>query len=463
MIETDVAIIGAGTAGLNARREVLKAGKRALLIDPGPYGTTCARVGCMPSKLLIAASEAAHHVQHAGTFGVVVDPDAVRVDGRAVMARVRSERDRFAGFVKDDLEALGADVLLRERARFIDANTLQVGEHTVRAESFVIATGSSPWIPPNLRHLGDDILVNDDVFEFEDLPDSIAIIGTGVIGLELGQALHRLGVRVTLFNISHNLGFLSDPVMKANAREVMSAELDIQLGITGLTAERDGDVFRLAWSDHEGHARTSDYDRILSTAGRRPNLAFLDLAAAGVELDEYGKPTIDHGTGQVGDHRIFLAGDVTEYRSLLHEAVYEGRIAGANAAASEPIAHTRHTPLAIAFSDPQMAIAGASFLELAGQEIVVGEVTYSNQGRARVMGINKGMVRVYARISDGVLVGAEMFAPRAEHTAHLLSWVIQQEMRVADILLLPFYHPVIEEGIRTALRDASAKLELQGS
>ena len=109
-----------------------------------------------------------------------------------------------------------------------------------------------------------------------------------------------------------------------------------------------------------------------------------------------------------------------------------------------------------------MAIAGASARELAGQDIVTGEVSYANQGRARVMGVNQGMVRVYARRADCTLVGAEFFGPRAEHTAHLLAWTIQQKMRVPDILRLPFYHPVIEEGIRTALRDAAQQLKVTG-
>jgi dihydrolipoamide dehydrogenase len=462
MIHTDVAIIGAGTAGLNARREVQKAGKRALLIDPGPYGTTCARVGCMPSKLLIAAAEAAHHAAHATTFGVHVAPEHVRVDGRDVMARVRSERDRFAGFVARDLEAMGPEDLVRERAHFIDSDTLQAGPHTIRAESFVVATGSSPWIPPNLRHLGDEVLVNDDVFDLEDLPASVAVIGTGVIGLELGQSFHRLGVRTALFNITHDLGFLTDPALKATAREVLGAELDLNLGVSDLTAQRQGDAYLLTWNDEHGQPQSATFDVVLAAAGRRPNLSGLQLANAGVSLDDRGMPNIDNYTAQVDGHPIFVAGDANGAFPLLHEAADEGRIAGANAAADEPTRRMRRAPLAIAFSDPQMAIAGASARDLAGQDVVVGEVSYANQGRARVMGINKGMVRVYARRSDCTLVGAEFFAPRAEHTAHLLAWTIQQNMRVPDILRLPFYHPVLEEGIRTALRDAAAKLKVTG-
>src|SRR5688572_10708560 len=127
-LKLDVAVIGAGTAGLAAYRAARAAGARAAVIEDGPYGTTCARVGCMPSKLLIAAAEAAHAATHAGRFGVQVE--GVRIDGRAVMQRVRSERDRFVGFVLEAIESWPQAQRLRGRARFVDDHMLDVGGHT---------------------------------------------------------------------------------------------------------------------------------------------------------------------------------------------------------------------------------------------------------------------------------------------------------------------------------------------
>jgi dihydrolipoamide dehydrogenase len=127
--QVDVAIIGAGSAGLNARREVVRRGGRPLLIESGPYGTTCARVGCMPSKLLIAAAEVAHEIGRAELFGLRI-ADGWRIDGRAVMARVRLERDRFAGFVVRQTESYPEAERLRGHARFVGPTTLQVDNHT---------------------------------------------------------------------------------------------------------------------------------------------------------------------------------------------------------------------------------------------------------------------------------------------------------------------------------------------
>ena len=185
---TDVAIMGTGTAGLAAYRAVKAAGLSALLIEGQAYGTTCARVGCMPSKLLIAAAEAAHEARHTAPFGIRVD--GVQVDGREVMARVRGERDRFVGFVVQSVDGIPEEDKLWGMARFVDNTVLQVGEGegaiTVHARRVVIATGSSPAVPPGFRELGDRLIINDDVFSWETLPRRVAVFGPGVIGLELG-------------------------------------------------------------------------------------------------------------------------------------------------------------------------------------------------------------------------------------------------------------------------------------
>ena len=190
----DVAILGAGTAGMSAFREASNHAGRIALIDGGPLGTTCARVGCMPSKLLIAAAEAAHGPRNSGLFGI--DSPPPQIDGKRVMARVRSERDRFVGFVREAVESFEGVTLFSEYARFEDDNSLRLSSgRIITARAIVIATGSRPAVPQALFAAGERLIVNDDIFDWDDLPSSVAVFGAGVIGLELGQALHRLGVR----------------------------------------------------------------------------------------------------------------------------------------------------------------------------------------------------------------------------------------------------------------------------
>ena len=184
-IKADVAVIGAGTAGMGAFRNALRFTDNVYLIENNVYGTTCARVGCMPSKLMIAAAEARHHALHTDPFGVHLDKSSVRVDGAEVMNRVKSERDRFVGFVVEDVMAWDESKRIMGHAKFIDEHTVQVDDHTqIRADRIVIATGSRPVVFPQWQALGDKLIVNDDVFSWDTLPESVAVFGPGVIGLE---------------------------------------------------------------------------------------------------------------------------------------------------------------------------------------------------------------------------------------------------------------------------------------
>jgi dihydrolipoamide dehydrogenase len=161
---------------------------KVVLIEGGAYGTTCARVGCMPSKLLIAAAEAAHSARHASQFGV--HAESVRIDGKAVMDRVRRERDRFVGFVLESVDNIPDDQRIRGMARFEDDNTLVIANGPrIRAKRIVIATGSRTNVAPFLKDAGSRLITNDEIFDWEDLPESVAVFGPGVLGLEIGQAL----------------------------------------------------------------------------------------------------------------------------------------------------------------------------------------------------------------------------------------------------------------------------------
>ena len=459
-LHTDVAIIGAGTAGLAAYRAAKATGKRALLIEGGPYGTTCARVGCMPSKLLIAPADAAHAVDRFAGFGLALE-GRVNVDGKAVMARVRSERDRFVGFVTRGVDEIADADKVRGRARFVDDRTLIVDERvTVRATAIVIATGSSPSYPAAWKALGDRLLTNDDVFELTDLPESVAVFGPGVIGLELGQALHRLGVRVKVFGRGGGVGPLSDPIVLREARKVFGDEFYLDTDAHA-DVSREGDEVVVRYRALDGSAQVERFAYLLAATGRSANVGGLALERTSLATDAKGVPLFDRTTLRCGDSSIFIAGDVNNDVPLLHEAADEGRIAGENAAAF-PIVHRglRRALLCVVFSDPQIAIVGGGLARIGETPHVTGEVSFANQGRSRVMLRNQGLLHVYAEAGTGRFLGAEMLGPDAEHIGHLLAWALQMNLTVAQMLEMPFYHPVVEEGLRTALRDAQAKLDL---
>lgn len=459
-IRVDVAVIGAGTAGLAAYRAAAACGRQAVIIEGGAYGTTCARVGCMPSKLLIAAAEAAHVPQRWDAFGLRLH-GRIEVDGRAVMARVKRERDRFVGFVLSGMDGIPAGDKLRGYARFIDDHTLMLdsGQH-VRFDRAVIATGSSPAIPPFLRAAGDRLIVNDDVFDWDDLPQSVAVFGPGVIGLELGQALHRLGVRVHMFGRGGVVGPFSDPAIGSYAQRTFGSEFPLDADARVERVARSDQGVTIGYLDAEGARQEIVADYVIAATGRRPNVGNLGLENTSLRLDVRGVPLFDRRTLRCGESHIFIAGDANDDLPLLHEATDEGRIAGENAACYPQVrAGLRRAPLAVVFSDPQLAVVGARFADLDPDTTVIGEVSFEDQGRSRVMLRNRGLLHVYADVCTGAFLGAEMIGPDAEHIAHLLAWTLQAGMSVERMLEMPFYHPVVEEGLRTALRNAKAQLD----
>ncbi len=449
--DVDVAILGAGSAGMSAYREARKYTDRIAMIDGGPLGTTCARVGCMPSKLLIAASEALHRTHYLDEFGIKAGE--AKVDGAAVMKRVRDERDRFVGFVVDAVSGYDEGHLIAQYARFENDTTLILDDgKRLTARSVVIATGSRPNIPKPFEAVTDRLIINDDVFDWQDLPRSVAVFGAGVIGLELGQALHRLGVNVHLFGRDNLVGPLSDPDILSYAAKTFAAEFPAHWH-ADTNIRREGDEVVVSWSGADSGEERFDY--LLAATGRRANVDQLGLENTSLTLDDRGVPVYDPLSMRSGDSTIFIAGDVTIDLPLLHEAADEGRLAGENAARfPNAYRRARRTPLGIMFTDPQIALAGRSHRDLvaAGIEFETGHVSFEDQGRARVMQVNKGLLHIYGEKGTGRLLGAEMVGPSAEHLAHLLAWAIASNLTAGEALERPFYHPVIEEGVRTALR-----------
>jgi dihydrolipoamide dehydrogenase len=299
----------------------------------------------------------------------------------------------------------------------------------------------------------DHLLISDDVFELHDLPRSLGVIGTGVIGLELGQAMHRLGVQTTFFSRSEHLGPLTDPMLRVEAASILGAELDLQL-TSEPAVTRSADGFHLAWTDAAGRQRKARFDALLCATGRRANLEGPDPSRARVAT----VPAIDPHTLQLGNLPIFFAGDAGAYRPVLHEAAHEGIIAGINAARYRTCMPWRRTPLEIVH-----AAGDGDRRDTVQPSIAPGRrpvPSYANQGRARVMAergpgahLRAAQVRHADRRRD--------VRPARRAHAHLLAWAVQHGVTVNEALEMPVYHPVIEEGIHTALRDLCTNLKMR--
>ncbi|MDF1759518.1 MAG: dihydrolipoyl dehydrogenase [Coxiellaceae bacterium] len=447
----DVAIIGAGSAGLSALKEVRKKTDNVVVIDGGALGTTCAHVGCMPSKALIQVAHDFHRRAVFPEMGIE-GGENLTLDIPKALQHVRKLRDRFWLSIVKDTEALG-DILIRETAQFIEPNVLQTGPHRIIADKIIIATGSRVVIPDAWSNFADQLITSDNIFEQKNLAKEMAVIGAGVIGLELGQSISRFGIKTSVFHGNDNIGGLTDPRVNELAIDIMRKEMDIHLNVRA-DVSHDGNQFEVKTADD-----ATTVLGVLAAMGRRPNIDQLGLADIGVELNERGMPAIDPVTLKVDGHSIYMTvcGDTNIMHPLLHEASDDGRIAGYNAV-HDAVHFHRRTPIAVVFSDPNIFMAGKRFSELAPDSFVVGEIDFSNQGRSRMMMANQGLMRIYADKKTAHILGVEGIAPAGEHMAHLLAWAIQQNLCVFRLLQMPFYHPVVEEGMRTALRQLAKQL-----
>ena len=444
-----VVILGAGTAGLSAYKEVSNITDDLLLVDPGPLGTTCARVGCMPSKALLKLArdvEASSRLREGG----YVEQDPGTVNGTAILAEVRRLRDRFASGPIGAVDKLG-ERYIKARARFLDANTLDLNGMEVTADAIIVATGSKPIVPASWEALGDRLITSDTVFELEHLPRRLAVVGLGAIGTELGQALAMLGVEVHAFGLEDQIAGLNDPEVNQSALKALRQHMKIHTGHP-VEPQLDGNQVRIRFGDQE-----ITVDAVLAAMGRKPVVKDLGLEALGLDLERNGLPQLDPQRLRAGHTTVYFTGDVNGMVPLMHEAADEGRVAAYHALRPDAECLSRRTPLAIVFTEPEIARVGVAYDALPDNALV-GQSDFAKLGRAIIMNDLGGPLRIYAAPDSGRLLGAEMAVTGAEHLAHQLAWLIQQQVTVTDALLLPYYHPVLEEGIRSALQDLRRKL-----
>ena len=453
--KVDVAIIGSGSAGLYSLSKVRPSGKSWVLINGGHTGTTCARVGCMPSKAVIQVAEDFYRRKVFNRYGVEGHDD-LRIDQAEAMEYVQDLRDTFVDRVlSNSTDNMSDEQFIEGYAHFVEPNLLEIDNgQRIRADKIIIATGSAPVVPAPWKAFGDKVLTTDEFFEQETLPSSMAVIGLGVIGLEIGQSLHRLGVDVVGIDQLDSIGGISDPDVASMAVDILGNEMPLWLGHAAEITETDDGMLKIIAGEN-----TKTVEKILVAIGRRPNIDKLSIENAGVELNDNGIPDYDLNTMQIGDSHLFLAGDANGDSQLLHEAGDEGRIAGFNATNDSIQAFKRKTPIFITFCDPNIVSVGARFADLDPDSTAIGEIKMAPVGRALIMSKNKGIIRVYADKASGKLLGAEMIAAKGENLGHLLAWCIQQEMTVGQLLQLPFYHPVIEEALQAALYDLYSKVD----
>jgi len=466
-LQVDVAVIGAGTAGMNAFSTLRKAGARAVIVDQGPLGTTCARVGCMPSKAVLQAGKrwdtlcallpAAHRAQ-----ALEVLPQGTTTPQQLWAAALATRDTLVEGNIRQ-LHELAQDALHLGQARFSGPQTLVLESGTtVQAKAFVLATGSEAVRPPALASaLGNRLITTEELFYLPELPRSLAVVGLGPLGLEMGLALARLGVQVVGTNRSQRLGQMDDPEVAAAALAYFGQAFPMAFGQEVQAQLRsDGRV------DFRAGTVQAPVDWVLAAAGRTPRIQDLALEQAGAHFDEQGRLRWDRTTQQATGVPLFVAGDASSDRPLMHEAAVGGVIAAQRALQhlglekGQPL-RRRSAPLSIVFSDPDLAVVGKRFKDLPA-DAVVATTRGSGNGRSKIMQAPHHVLRLYADASSRKLLGASVFCAGGEHLAHQLAWAVQRGETVESLRDLPYYHPTVEEMIDNALKELRRAFKARG-
>lgn len=454
----DIIIIGAGTAGISAYKEAIKHTPNILIINDGPWDTTCARVGCMPSKVLISTANRMYDIQHADEVGLTVKSE---IDTSKVMQHVRKLRDRFTRATLKDVDSWNPKHKINGQAKFINEHTIEVNGQSYSAKSFIISVGSTPNYEAAWKEeLGNKLITSDEIFELKTLPKSIAVIGSGVIAIELAQAMQRLGVETTVFARSKKVGVLSSPKLQQIAQVELCKDLNIKFEILPTSVESTQNGIKLNFIEN-AESKHIYVDYVLAATGRQSNLKTLNLENIDSSFSDLKKLPVDNETKQLLNLPIFIIGDAFTQTPLQHEAASEGKLVISSCLNFPKLANLKQiTPLGIVFSNPEMAVVGSSYSNLSklGIELITGYASYEKQGRALVLGKNKGAIEIYIDRNSRKLLGAELFVESAEHMAHLLAWMISENVTIDDILQKPFYHPTLEEGLRTAFKHVRRQL-----
>ena len=444
----DVIIIGAGTAGLAAQRLIHKKTKNYLVVDSGPLGTTCARVGCMPSKALIESANFFHEKQKMAKVGVQ-NTSKLHVNQKQFLKHVKDLNDIFADSMVEETLKIGKRLILG-KAQFIDQETIRVNQKLYRAKKFILATGAHAIIPEELENLKAVLWTSDDIFKMKKLPKSLGVVGSGAIGFELSQALSRLGVKVTVFGFKRGLVGIEEPEIRLEAEKLFSQEINLFEDEVISGTHKNG-KFQL-----KTKTKSYSFEKVLVATGRHPNTENLGLENFKIAYGKKGNIQFNPKTGRIKNTCLYVAGDVSDYANIQHEASLSGRIAGLNVLIPKDQNYERFVSLKIAFTDPQIVHVGQTKNSLDLRKIKYQTITinFEKQSRARIQMNNKGKVFIYIDPKTKKILGAEIFIPNGEHLGHYLALAVTHKMTVKDILKSPYYHPVVLEGLSAALKRA---------
>ncbi len=456
----DLVVLGGGSAGFNGARAAADLGKRVAIVDGAPeLGGLCILRGCMPSKTLLYAMEVLHLAQHGDKFGLRI-PQA-EPDARAVQERKRRIIAEFAEYRQRAMES-GRYALFRSHARFIDPQTVELTDGTqLEADRFLIATGSRISVPPVPGLAETPFWTSDEVLNLDYVPESVIVLGGGIVACELAQYLRRLGSKVVLIQRSPNI--LRDH--SADASLVVQQALRDE-GVELFTSTRLDQVSRSDGGvtvrfDNQGECVVREARHLFNALGREPSLEGLNLRAAKVRCTKGGRIGVNRWQ-QTSQRHIYAGGDVCGPHDVVHLAVAQGELAARHAfgvPGLKPIDYS--LLLNVVFTDPQLATVGRPEDELQAEEVPYLRAVYpfDDHGKSILMEAKRGYVKVLAEPKRGRIIGAEIVGRDAGELIHCFTTPMSLRATVHDMLRAPWYHPTLAEIITYPLEEIAEQLK----
>ena len=437
VIKVDLCVIGGGSGGLSVAAGAVQMGASVVLLEGHKMGGDCLNYGCVPSKALLAAGKHAHAMTTGAPFGIT--PVVPQVDYAAAKGHVKAVIDGIAPHDSvERFKSLGVQVI-SEFGRFISPREVQAGEHVIRARRFVIATGSSPFVPPipgldSVRHY-----TNEDIFELKTLPTHLIIIGGGPIGMEMAQAHARLGSKVTVLEGFKALG-KDDPELAAIALERIRSEgVEIVEGAMASEISAEGGV---TVKTKDGASYTGSH--LLMAVGRKPNIGKLELENAGISYERSG---ITVGANlKTSNRKVYAIGDVAGGLQFTHMAGYHAGIVIRSALFGLPAKSSNaHIPWAT-YTDPEMAQVGlteAQAKEKHGNAVEVLRFDFAENDRARAELNTTGLIKVM--VVKGRPVGASIVGAQAGELIQVWALVIANKLKIGAVAAMVSPYPTMGE------------------
>ncbi len=442
-MEFDVVILGGGSAGYSAASSAQSLGARVAIVDPGPLGGLCILRGCMPTKTILRSSDIISLMRRAKEFGLLP------VETGADLAAINDRKNQLIGeFAEYRVKQLKDPrfTLIQEKAEFISPNEVQVGTSTLKAKSFIIATGSviADYPIPGLKETG--YITSDDALTMREAPESIIVLGAGAVAVELAQFFLRIGTKVTLLQRSGHILSQGDEDLARPVEDRFREEgMDLFTG-TKISKAAKENGRSVIYFEHEGKEKRVEAETILQALGRRPNIDGLNLQAAGVETDR-GRVTVDSEM-RTNQKNIFAVGDVNGIHEVVHIAIQQGEAAGFNACNPETSKKVDdRLKASVVFTDPAVASVGLSEKECKAANIdyLVASHPFSDHGKSMCLGETHGHVKILCDPASGEVLGGHIVGPEAGELIHEIITLMHFRGTVNDLMNIPHYHPTLAE------------------